>query len=86
MYPEAHNDLGVIYIRKNMYDEAIEALQKTLGQQSDDGSTALNLALAYQMKGNVQMARQTLQTYVEKYGNSGSQYVAQALERLALLK
>ncbi len=86
MYPDAHNDLGVIYIEKRMYDAAIGAFETVLGQQSDDGAAALNLALAHQMNGDVQMARQTLETYLENQGDRGSAFAAQARERLALLR
>ena len=45
----------------------------------------LNLAMALQMKGDVAGEKQTLQDYLQRYGNSGSPYVNQIRQRLASL-
>jgi tetratricopeptide (TPR) repeat protein len=86
VYPELHHDLGVAYIRKQMWSEAIEEFRLTLEQLPDYGPAFLNLALVYQMKGENPQAKQTLQTYVDRYGSSNSPYVAQARARLAAMK
>jgi predicted Zn-dependent protease len=69
-----------------MFDEAIEQFRTVLEQQPDHGPAVLNLAVAYQMKGDVQTARQELQGYVEKYSNSNSPYIAQARQKLVALQ
>jgi tetratricopeptide (TPR) repeat protein len=83
VFPDAYHDLGVAYVRKRMFDAAIEQFRIVLRQQPDHGPAALNLAMAQQLKGDVPGARQTLQEFVEKYANSTSQYVQQARQRLA---
>jgi protein O-mannosyl-transferase len=72
VFPEAHHDLGVAYLRKQMPDQAIEQFRLTLQQQPDHGPAVLNLAMAYQMKGDIQTAKQTLQEFLQRYGNSPS--------------
>ena len=69
-----------------MFDEAIEQLRTALQQQPDHGPALLNLAAAYQRKGDIQAARQELEAYVQKYSNSNSPYVAQARQRLVALQ
>ncbi|HLH29967.1 MAG TPA: tetratricopeptide repeat protein [Terriglobia bacterium] len=82
-FPDAHQDLGVVYIRKQMPDAAIAEFRTTLQQQANHGPATLNLAMAQQMKGDVPGAKETLQAYIEHYGNSP--YAAQAQKRLAAL-
>src|SRR5437660_12592820 len=86
VFPELHHDMGLVYLRKQMLDEAIEQFRTALAEQPDHGPAALNLASAYQMKGDIQTARQALQGYVEQYGSSNSPYVAQARQRLVALQ
>jgi tetratricopeptide (TPR) repeat protein len=86
VFPELHHDMGLVYLRKQMFDEAIEQFRTVLEQQPDHGPAVLNLAVAYQMKGDVQTARQELQGYVEKYSNSNSPYIAQARQKLVALQ
>jgi protein O-mannosyl-transferase len=83
VFPDAYHDLGVAYLRKQTLDAAIEQFRMVLRQQPDHGPAALNLAMAQQLKGDVPGARQTLQEFVEKYGNSSSPFVQQARQRLA---
>ena len=85
-FPEAHHDLGIVYLRKQMNDQSIEEFRTTLAQQADYGPAVLNLALAYQNKGDTQAARDTLNSYLQRFGNSGSPFIQQARERLGLLK
>src|SRR6185295_18058864 len=84
VYPEVHHDIGVAYLRKQMPAEAIEEFKTTLQQQPDHGAAVLNLAAAYQMKGDVAAARQTLQGFSQQYANSP--YIGQVRQRLALLQ
>jgi tetratricopeptide (TPR) repeat protein len=86
IYPELHHDMGVAYVRKQMWVEAIDEFRLTIQQQADYGPAFLNLALAYQMKGDMAMAKQTLQSYLDRYGTSNSPYVEQARARLIPLK
>jgi protein O-mannosyl-transferase len=83
VFPDAYHDLGVIYVQKQMPDAAIEQFRMTLKQQPDHGPATLNLAMALQMKGDVPGAKQTLQDYLQRYGNSG--YASQIRQRLASL-
>jgi tetratricopeptide (TPR) repeat protein len=86
VFPELHHDIGILYLKRQMIKEAIEQFEITLRDQPDYAPAYLNLALAYQMKGEPQTARQTLLTYLQKYENSGSPYLAQVKQRLELLK
>lgn len=83
---DAHHNLGVIHLQKQMLNEAIEQFRTTLAQQPSHGPAVLNLALAYQVKGDLPSARHTLETYIQQYGNSNSPYIAQARVRLESLK
>ena len=86
VFPELHHDIGILYLQAKMNDRAIEEFQKTLQQQPDYAAAYLNLALAYQLKGENQPAKQTLLAYLQKYGNSNSPFLAQVQQRLELLK
>jgi len=86
VFPELHHDIGILYLKRSMIQEAIEQFELTLREQPDYAPAYLNLAVAYQMKGDRQTARQTLQTYLRKYENANSPYVAQVKQRLELLK
>jgi tetratricopeptide (TPR) repeat protein len=85
-FPDAYDDLGVVYLRKQMPDAAIRQFRETLQEQQDHGPATLNLAIAQQMKGDVAGAKETLQSYLERYGNIDSPFVVQARQRLASLK
>ena len=78
--------MGVAYLRKQMADPAIEQFQKVLQQQPDHGPAILNLAAAYQLKGNIPAARQALEGYVQRYGGSNAPFLPQVRERLLALK
>jgi len=84
-FVDAYHDMGVVYIRKQMPDAAIEQFRAALRQQPDHGPATLNIAMAQQMKGDVKAAKQTLQEYLDRYGSTGSPYVAQARQRLTSL-
>ena len=86
VFPELHHDIGLLYLKRSMIQEAIEQFELTLREQPDYAPAYLNLAVAYQMKGDRQTARQTLQTYLRKYENANSPYAAQVKQRLELLK
>lgn len=85
-YPDLHHEIGTVYLRKQMMDPAIEAFQTTITQQPGYGPAYLNLALAYQAKGQIQAARGILENYIQQFQASGSPYIAQARERLSVLK
>jgi tetratricopeptide (TPR) repeat protein len=85
-FPDAYDDLGVVYLRKQMPDAAIRQFRETLQEQQDHGPATLNLAIAQQMKGDVAGAKETLQSYLQRYGNVDSPFVVQARQRLASLK
>ena len=85
-FPDAYQDLGVVYLRKKMPDAAIRQFRTTLEQQADNGPASINLAVAQNMKGDIPGAKQTLHDYIQRYGTTNSPFVAQARERLAALK
>jgi len=85
IFPDVHHDMGLVYLRKQMLDQAIEQFRLVLEQQPDHGPAILNLAAVYQMKGDSQTAREALQGFIQRYGNSNSPYVAQARQRLLAL-
>jgi tetratricopeptide (TPR) repeat protein len=86
VFPELHHDMGLVYLGKQMPDEAIEEFRTVLQQQPDHGPAVLNLAAAYQMKGDIAGARQTLQSYMRQYGDSNMPYMEQVRQRLNSLQ
>jgi len=86
VFPDVHHDMGVLYLRKQMPDQAIEQFRTVLQQQPDHGPAVLNLAAAYQMKGDIGAARQALQGYIQQYGNSNAPYIGQIRQRLTVLQ
>ncbi len=86
LFPDAHHDLGVIYLKRNMVDQAINELSTTLQQQPDYVPAVLNLSLAYQTKGDKPSARNVLQRYLTQYPGSRSEYLPQLQARLASLQ
>ena len=86
VFPELHHDIGILYLQKRMTKQAIEQFRITLQQQPDYGPAFLNLAVAYQMTGEAEIGKQILQAYVEQYGNTNSPYLAQAKQRLELIR
>ena len=86
VFPDLHHDMGIVYLRKQMFDRAIEEFRMVLEQQPDHGPATLNIAAAYQMKGETQTAREALQSFIQRYGNSNSPYIAQARQRLLALQ
>jgi Flp pilus assembly protein TadD len=86
VYPDAHHDLGIVYLQNKMMNEAMEEFRTTLAQQPGNAPATLNLALAYQMKGDPQTARQTLDSWLQQYGSSNSPYLGQVRARLAQLR
>ena len=59
---EVLNNLGVVYIDKNMYDDAIDTLEKSLGLDNFYPDALYNLSVCYDRKGDYE---KTL-TYLEK--------------------
>jgi tetratricopeptide (TPR) repeat protein len=83
VFPDAYHDLGVIYVQKHMLDAAIDQFRMTLRQQPDHGPATLNLSAALQMKGDLPGAKQILQDFLQRYGNSA--FASQIQQRLASL-
>ena len=85
VFPELHHDIGILYLQRHMFSQAIEEFRITLQQQPDYGPAFLNLAMTYQLTGELQTARQILQGYLQQYGNPYSPYTIQAKQRLESL-
>jgi tetratricopeptide (TPR) repeat protein len=86
VFPDVHHDMGILYLRNQMPDQAIEQFRTVLQQQPDHGPAILNLAAAYQMKGDIPAARQALEGYIQQYGNSNAPYIGQVRQRLTVLQ
>ncbi|MBI4474800.1 MAG: tetratricopeptide repeat protein [Acidobacteria bacterium] len=85
VFPEARHDLAVIYLRRQQPQKALEELRMVLSQKDDFAPAVLNIALAYQLTGDVAQARKALSNYLDKYGRSNSPFVPQVQQRLASL-
>ncbi len=85
-YPDAHHDLGVIYLKRELLALAIEEFRTTLTQNPAYAPGVLNLSMAYQAKGDFAAARKVLETYLEQFGNMKSEYLPQVQSRLAALR
>jgi tetratricopeptide (TPR) repeat protein len=83
--PDMHQDMGVLYLRKQMPNEAIEQFRTALQQQPGHEAATINLAAAYQMKGDLPAAKQTLQRFLQQFGNSNSPFVETVRQRLRAL-
>ena len=46
-YAEAHSNLGLVYVRLNMYREAIKACKQAIRIKPDDADAHLGLGVAY---------------------------------------
>ncbi len=68
MYPEvflgALNNLGSMYTRIGMHDEAIQALEEAVRFKPNDISANLNLGIAYYVKGDYEKANQQIRQYL----------------------
>ena len=85
-YTDAHHDLAILFLKKELFDKAIDEFQKTLTYKPDFAPAALNLSLTYQRKNDMAGARQALESFLSRNPDSKSPYVSQMRERLQLLK
>jgi len=78
-----YNNLGVAYIRKKLYDEAIVELNKSVDVFSFYGDAYYNLGLAYEKKGAIDMAvsQYTRALDVDKNDVSSRNALRRVLER-----
>ena len=60
-FGKAHNDLGVEYGRKGLYDEAIKEFNVAIAKMPNPAQAYHNLGLAYQKKGEPEKAFQAFQ-------------------------
>src|SRR5262249_34100448 len=84
-YPEVHHDLGVVYSRMGMPENAIEEFQTSLSQKPDFEPVFLALSEAYESSGKHADARRVLEDYIQKFSGRGSEYVTEAQRRLRLI-
>ncbi len=80
---EIYNAQGRIYLEKGMPDLAMEPLRLALERRPDLGEAHINLALAYQNKGQVEEAKRILAEFIRAY--PGSVWRVQARARLDAL-
>jgi arylsulfatase A-like enzyme/Flp pilus assembly protein TadD len=60
--PATYNFLGIAYSNSGRFDEAIGSYESALAAKPDYAEAHLNLALAYQRKGEMEKARQAYET------------------------
>jgi tetratricopeptide (TPR) repeat protein len=84
-FPVLHHDLGVLYLKQSLFDQAIAEFRTTLEQSPGYAPAVLNLATTYEVKGDVVSARGVLESFIATYGGNASPYVAQAHEKLRSL-
>jgi tetratricopeptide (TPR) repeat protein len=80
-----HHDRGVSYLKQRLLDQAITEFRTTLDLAPAYGPGVLNLATAYELKGDRRSARALLESFLATYGNSDSPYVAPARQKLRSL-
>ncbi len=61
--PEVHNEIGDLYLRKGMYDDAIGEYQKAIASDPNSAISYFNLSLAYDKKGLKREAEEAYATY-----------------------
>ena len=54
--PATHHNLGTVYLRLELYDQAIAAYKESLRWRSDSATTYVHLGMAYKGKGDVATA------------------------------
>ena len=85
-YPEAHHDLGIVYMHKGDYERAIDEFQLALKVKSDFEPAFLALSQAYEQNRKTDQARQVLAEYLKRFGARDSAYVREAQSRLEALQ
>ena len=71
--PQAHRFLGITYLEKKMYDEAIAEHQEAVALTGGDSSDLFFLGGAYAAAGNTAQARKILQELEQR--STGGEYV-----------
>ncbi|MCF6155494.1 MAG: tetratricopeptide repeat protein [Candidatus Brocadia sp.] len=61
--PEVHNEIGDLYLRKGMYDEAIEEYKKAIEADPNCAIAHFNLSIVYDKKGMKEKADEEYATY-----------------------
>ncbi len=61
--PEVHNEIGDLYLRKGMYDEAIEEYKKAIDADPNCAIAHFNLSIVYDKKGMKEEADEAYATY-----------------------
>ncbi|MFN3531815.1 MAG: tetratricopeptide repeat protein [Candidatus Brocadia sp.] len=61
--PEIHNEIGDLYLRKGMYDEAIEEYKKAIEADPNCAIAHFNLSIVYDKKGMKEEADEEYATY-----------------------
>ena len=61
--PEMHNEIGDLYLRKGMYDDAIEEYKKAIEADPNCALAHFNLSIAYDKKGLKKEADEEYATY-----------------------
>jgi tetratricopeptide (TPR) repeat protein/nucleotide-binding universal stress UspA family protein len=68
---EVYNNIGVIYLRKKQYADAISHLEPASEAAPRDTDTSFNLGLAYFLSGDYQKAVSTLKLEIERRASDG---------------
>ncbi|MEP9409873.1 MAG: tetratricopeptide repeat protein [Candidatus Brocadia sp.] len=61
--PEVHNEIGDLYLRKGMYDEAIEEYKKAIEADPNCAIAHFNLSIVYDKKGMKEKAEEEYAIY-----------------------
>ena len=61
--PDVHNEIGDLYLRKGMYDEAMEEYKKAIEADPDCAIAHFNLSIVYDKKGMKEEADEEYATY-----------------------
>jgi tetratricopeptide (TPR) repeat protein len=80
VYPEALNNLGILYLRTRRRDEAVAQFEQCIRVAPAFDQAYLNLARVYAIEGNLEKARAVLQALLTQHPNHVA--ARQALEQL----
>ncbi len=68
-YPEALNNLGILYLRTQRRDEAVASFEKAIEVAPDFDQPYLNLARVHVIEGDKEAARAILQRLLARHPN-----------------
>jgi tetratricopeptide (TPR) repeat protein len=78
LYPDAFmgasTNLGMLYTRVGLYDQAVEVLKEAVLFRPDDAYANLNLAITYYTMGNMDKAHEQMQKYIKLEPNNAEAY------------